>query len=244
MFREPKLIAEPRTIVLDGRELSFLLKRSANRRRAVLSVDEHGLTVSVPWRTSDRYIARFLQDSAAWVLRKLEQWESRKVQTRQWKTGELIDYLGQQLRIELAADECALTQLHDDAILRVGLPPAHVTQDVRDAVVKWFRRHASVHFRHRVEHYSAQLGIQPPRVFLSNAQTRWGSCNANAQVRLNWRLMQARLGVIDYVVAHELAHLKEMNHSARFWRVVERLCPDYAAARAELNAMGQHYMAL
>ena len=79
-----------------------------------------------------------------------------------------------QLRIELAADECALTQLHDDAILRVGLPPAHVAQDVRDAVVKWFRRHASVPFRHRVEHYSTHLGIPRPRVFLSPAPTQTG----------------------------------------------------------------------
>jgi len=108
----------------------------------------------------------------------------------------------------------------------------------------WYRRHAQSYFRGRVERYSAVLGIEPPRVFISNAQTRWGSCNANREVRLNWRLIQASPHIIDYVVAHELAHLKEMNHSARFWRVVERMCPGYQTARTELDAMGQHFMSL
>jgi len=115
---------------------------------------------------------------------------------------------------------------------------------VRASVVKWYRRHAQVHFRDRVAHYSARLGVEPPRVFLSSARTRWGSCNAKREVRLNWRLMQAAAPVIDYVIAHELAHLKELNHSVRFWRVVERLCPEFRAPQAELNAMTQHYMTL
>ena len=229
---------------LAGREVSFLLKRSLNRHRAVLTVDERGLTVSVPWRTSERYIAHFLQESAAWVLRKLETWESRRARSRRWEDGESVDYLGRQLSLSVTADPYGVVQLQDVGVLSVGLPPGRRAEDVHAAVVKWYRRHAQQYFRSRVEHYSAQLGIAPPRVFLSNAQSRWGSCNANGQVRLNWRLMQASVAVIDYVVCHELAHLKEMNHSARFWRIVERLCPAYSAARAELNAMGQHYMAL
>jgi predicted metal-dependent hydrolase len=227
---------------LGGREVGFLLKRSPNRRRAVLTVDERGLTVSVPWRTSDRYIARFLQDSASWVLRKLQDWESRKPAPRVWRDGELIEYLGRQLRLELSAAAVSLTQLRDGDVLWLSLPEPHEAEAVREALVKWYRRHAQTHFRARVGHFSARLGIAEPRVFLSNAQTRWGSCNAEREVRLNWRLIQAAPHVVDYVVAHELAHLKEMNHSPRFWRVVERLCPDYVAARHELNALGHHLM--
>jgi predicted metal-dependent hydrolase len=224
--------------------VGFLLKRSANRRRAVLTVDERGLIVSVPWRTSERYIVRFLQDSAAWVLRKLEAWESRKPKPRLWQHGEWVDYLGRQLRLELQGQHYALAQLQDDGVLQLAMPEPHAPETVRAALVKWYRRHAQSYFRGRVEHYSVLLGIDPPRVFISNAQTRWGSCSANREVRLNWRLIQAPPHIVDYVVAHELAHLKEMNHSARFWRIVERLCPDYAAARTELDSMGQHYMTL
>ena len=244
MFNEPRLVSEPRTIRLGERSIDFLLKRSPQRRRAVLSVDEQGLTVSVPWRTSERYITRFLQDSASWVLRKLADWESRRPKPRQWRHGELIDYLGRQLRLEVTADSFALAQLQDGDVLAISSPDPHNEDEVRAALIKWYRRHAQTQFRSRVEHYSARLGIEPPRVFISNAQTRWGSCNANREVRLNWRLIQASPHIVDYVVAHELAHLKEMNHSARFWRVVERMCPDYVSARSELDAMGQHFMTL
>jgi len=208
-------------------------------------VDERGLTVSVPWRTSERYIARFLQDSAAWVLRKLEAWESQRPIERAWRDGELVDYLGQQLRVALATqDDYSLAQLEDGDVLSLSLPTPHDPVRVHASLVKWYRRQALHYFHSRVQHLSARLAVEAPRVFLSNARSRWGSCNVKREVRLSWRLMQAAPHVVDYVVAHELAHLKEMNHSARFWRVVERLCPDYGSARAELDAMGQNLMAL
>lgn len=219
--------------------------RSVNRRRAVLTVDERGLTVSVPWRTSERYIARFLQDSAAWVLRKLETWESRRPIARAWRDGELVDYLGRQLRVTLATqDGYSLAQLEDGNVLSLSLPAPHDPARVRAGLVKWYRRQALHYFHVRVRDFSARLAVETPRVLLSNARSRWGSCNVKREVRLSWRLMQAAPHVVDYVVAHELAHLKEMNHSARFWRIVERLCPDYGSARAELDATGQHLMAL
>jgi len=210
----------------------------------MLTVDERGLTVSVPWHTSDRYIARFLQDSASWVLRKLQTWESRKPKARRWQTGELVDYLGRQLQLVLVVGQYGLAQLGEGDVLLLSLPNPHTADAVRTAVVKWYRRHAQAHFRARVEHYSGRLAVDAPRVFISSARTLWGSCNAKGEVRLSWRLMQAPPHVIDYVVAHELAHLRQMNHSARFWRVVEQLCPDYASARAELDAMGHHFMSL
>jgi predicted metal-dependent hydrolase len=208
-------------------------------------VDERGLTVSVPWRTSERYIARFLRDSAAWVLRKLETWESQRPIARAWGDGQLVDYLGRQLRVTLAMqDGYSLAQLEDGNVLLLSLPAPHDPAEVRAGLVKWYRRQALHYFHTRVQHFSAALAVETPRVLLSNARRHWGSCNVKREVRLSWRLMQAAPHVVDYVVAHELAHLKEMNHSARFWRIVERLCPDYASARAELDAMGQHLMAL
>jgi len=203
------------------------------------------LTVSVPWRTSERYIARFLQDSASWVLRKLQTWESRRPIARAWRDGELVDYLGRQLRVALATEDgYSLAQLEDGDVLWLSLPAPHDPAKVRAGLVKWYRRQALHYFHTRVQHFSAKLAVQTPRVLLSSARSRWGSCNVKGEVRLSWRLVQAAPHVVDYVVAHELAHLKEMNHSARFWRIVERLCPDHISARAELDAMGQHLMAL
>lgn len=178
------------------------------------------------------------------MLRKLQAWESRRPAPRLWQDGELVDYLGRQLRLMLVPQHYSLAQLQDDDVLMLSLPEPHTADTVRAALVKWYRRHAQGYFRTRVEHYSAELAIEMPRVFISNARSQWGSCNVKREVRLSWRLMQAAPHVVDYVVAHELAHLKQMNHSERFWRVVERLCPDYLSARAELDAMGQHFMLL
>lgn len=89
----------------------------------------------------------------------------------------------------------------------------------------------------RAAHHAAQLQRPLPRVALSNAQTRWGSCSEKSGIRLSWRLIHAPPRLLDYVVAHEMAHLVEMNHSPRFWKVVERLCPDYRAARDELRRL-------
>jgi predicted metal-dependent hydrolase len=230
---------------LGERELPYLLKRSAKRRRVVLTVDERGLVVHVPWRASERHIAQVIGEAQTWILRKVTEWERNKPATRSWAAGELIDFLGRQLRLRLVKRPGrTLAQLKDDSALELSLASPHAPEHVREAVVQWYQRHAAVHFADRVQHFCAKLEVAAPRVLLSSARTRWGSCNGAGEVRLNWRLMQAAGPVIDYVVAHEVAHLKVLSHSTRFWRTVQRIYPDYAAAKAELAAMSQHFMAL
>ena len=230
---------------LGERELTYLLKRSAKRRRAVLMVDERGLVVHVPWRASERHIAQVIAEAQSWILRKLAEWEGKKPLQRRWAGGEALDFLGRQLSLQLVSREGrAIAQLKDGHALELSLATPHTPERVREAVVAWYRRHAGSHFAERVQHFCAKLDLPAPRVLLSSARTRWGSCNAGGEIRLNWRLMQAAGHVIDYVVAHEVAHLKVMSHSTRFWRTVQRLCPDYEAAKAELSAMSLHFMAL
>jgi predicted metal-dependent hydrolase len=106
---------------------------------------------------------------------------------------------------------------------------------MRAAVQGWLQRQARGHFERRCEHFAAALGVSYTRLSLSSAQTRWGSANASGAIRLNWRLIHFAPPVIDYVVAHELAHLREMNHSARFWSVVRSVLPDYEQARGRLR---------
>jgi hypothetical protein len=239
------VLAEPRTVRLGERDLPYLLKRSAKRRRAVLMVDERGLVVHVPWRASERHIGEVIAEAQSWILRKLAEWERKKPRQRSWACGERIDFLGRQLSLQLVSREGrAIAQLKDGHALELSLATPHTPERVREAVVGWYRRHAGSHFAERVQHFCGKLEVPAPRVLLSSARTRWGSCNADGEIRLNWRLMQAGEHVIDYVVAHEVAHLKIMSHSTRFWRTVQRLYPDYEAARAELGAMSQHFMAL
>jgi predicted metal-dependent hydrolase len=112
--------------------------------------------------------------------------------------------------------------------------------DAGRVLEKVLRDRAREVFLERLVHYSAALGVALPRLALSAARTRWGSCSLKSGIRLNWRLIHFPRPVIDYVVAHELAHLREMNHSPRFWSVVEQLYPDYRTARDELKKLAAH----
>jgi predicted metal-dependent hydrolase len=245
LFEPPERLAEPRTAMLQGRPVEYVLKRSAKRRRIVFTVEEHGLAVHVPWRTSERKVAEAIAQAEAWIVRKLAEWEDKKPLERAWGSGTWLDFLGRQLRLELVEHGGpVISRLREDEVLEVSLPAPHAPPRIREAVVKWYRRHALSHFSDRVHHFCGLLELPAPRLFLSNARTRWGSCSADGEIRLNWRLLQAHRHVIDYVVAHEVAHLRVLSHSTRFWRLVERLYPDYESAKAELSAMSHHYMAL
>ncbi|HWI10121.1 MAG TPA: SprT family zinc-dependent metalloprotease, partial [Burkholderiaceae bacterium] len=119
--------------------------------------------------------------------------------------------------------------------LHVGLPHTATPEQIRDAVQSWLQRQARRVFEARCAHFAQQLKVRVTRLALSSAQTRWGSASADGSIRLNWRLIHFAMPSIDYVVAHELAHLREMNHSARFWDVVRSVLPDYERARGSLK---------
>jgi predicted metal-dependent hydrolase len=119
--------------------------------------------------------------------------------------------------------------------LHVGLPHTAVESQVRDAVQAWLMRQAKEIFTQRLDHYAPQLKVQWRKLVLSNAGTRWGTAHSDGLIRLNWRLVHFRMAVIDYVVAHELSHLRVMDHSPRFWETVGTVVPDYAQLRCQLK---------
>lgn len=237
------MVAEPKTVRLRDRDVPYLLKRSQQRRSIVLTVDESGLTVSAPWRSSERRILAIIRDAEAWVLKKLETWSGYETRTQTWAEGDRIRYLGGTLTLRLEMQPVAATAVLDGpGELRIGLPDPADAGAVKAATVNWYRRHAQANFTERIIRYAPGLDVALPRLLLSNARTRWGSCNARREVRLNWRLIQAQQPTIDYVVVHELAHLIEMNHSRRFWNLVAAACPHHRDARDELDRMGRYYM--
>ena len=119
--------------------------------------------------------------------------------------------------------------------LRLGLPRNAGADQIRDAVQAWLMRQARRLFTERLDHFAPQLGVQWRKLSLSSAGTRWGSASADGAIRLNWRLIHFRQSVIDYVVAHELSHLRVMDHSPRFWDTVRTVVPDYARLRNALR---------
>ena len=239
-------VVQPRTILLHGREVRYVLKRSARRRRIAFLVDETGLSVQVPWRTGDPLVEAEIRKATRWILAKLEEWSRRAPAPRRvWADGVALDYLGRSITLAVVHDPVAtLVEFKPEGLLEVRSPTPNDPAAVRAALIRWYRRHAERHFPDRVDHYALRLKVERPRILLSSATTRWGSCNGKREVRLNFRLMQAPEHIIDYVVAHELAHLLHLNHSQRFWNAVGRIFPAYDAARTELAAVSQHYMSL
>jgi predicted metal-dependent hydrolase len=240
-FRHP---SPHREITLGAHRVAYALRRS--RRRTIgFVVGAEGLAVSAPRWVGVGEIESALREKSAWILRKLhEQRErGRRVDSARvdWRQGARIPFLGQSVQLVLdgrttgavldsadGSDALALT-------LRLGLPPTAAPAQIRDAVQSWLQRQARRIFEERCALVAPRLGVQMKRLALSSAATRWGSASADGSIRLNWRLVHFALPVIDYVVTHELAHLREMNHSTAFWDVVRQAMPDYETARGALR---------
>jgi len=125
--------------------------------------------------------------------------------------------------------------LSPDQVLPVTVPPGASVTQVRDAAQVWLKKQAKALFEQRLHHFAPLLGVRWQKLSLSTASTRWGSARNDGHIRLNWRLIHLPISQIDYVVVHELAHLREMNHSPRFWETVGEVMPDYAQRRKALR---------
>jgi predicted metal-dependent hydrolase len=241
----PMAFAHPRAqreVLIGGHRVGYELRR-ARRRSIGFVVGGEGLTVSAPRWVGLAEIERALHEKARWILDKLHQQRERARRLHaarvDWGDGVTLPFLGRSvvLKLDPLATGAVLQapQGAGPALLHVGLPPGAAPAQVRDAVQSWLQRQARRVFEERCALFAPRLGVRVKRLSLSSASTRWGSASANGSIRLNWRLVHFALPVIDYVVTHELAHLREMNHSAAFWEVVRSVIPDYEQARGALR---------
>ncbi len=224
-----------RRITLAGEALDYRLIR-ARRRTIGMEVDLTGLTVRAPRWVTLGEIEAALSERANWIVKALAEWRGRRrdVMPREWKSGAPILYRGRELALEvfparrtrIAPDLFNLTVLH---------PRAQDEAQVAQLVGKWLRDEAWTLVVPQVQAYAGRITRAAPALRLSNARSEWGSCNARGEIRLNWRLVQLPPMLAEYVVAHEVAHLVELNHSPRFWALVETLMPGHAALRRELE---------
>ena len=233
-FRHPQANRELR---LQSALVAYTLVR-ARRRSIGFVVSADGLAVRAPLSATLSAIEAALHSKADWIVRKLAQSQARQQRQEHaridWCDGAVLAYLGAplQLRLDASAPLAGVLQPGGaSATLLMGLPCHASAAQLREAAQAWWMRQAQAHFTQRLNHFAPLLGVQWRSLRLSSAQTRWGSAKSDGSIRLNWRLLHYRPAVIDYVVAHELAHLREMNHSAAFWRTVASVVPDYAALR-------------
>jgi len=221
----------------NGELLTYQMQRR-KRRTIGLKITHEGLIIHAPMRITLNYLEDLILQKAGWIQKKLEARQSA-LPTAQfvWETGEELLYLGQTIRLNVQMNARSKKVTLQEGQLIVALPNPNHPPAIAKKVVDWYAKNAFDDFNQRISSFAKKLGEPTPRLFLSNAKTRWGSCNSRKEVRLNWRLLQAPPHIINYVVCHELAHLKEMNHSARFWKLVESLYPEYKQAEMDLKQL-------
>jgi hypothetical protein len=245
----PAAFSHPRAnrqLRLGDAHVAYLFQR-AKRRTIGFVVGPDGLVVRAPRWTSIAEVEAALREKAPWITRKLG--ESRERLARQdaariaWCDGTVLPLFGAPVVVVLdpthgfgtVGAHLQAGSAAAPATLRVGLPQTATPEQIRDAVQAWLMRQARAHFAQRLDHFAGLLGVRWSKLSLSSAGTRWGSARIDGSIRLNWRLIHFRPAVIDYVVAHELSHLRVMDHSPRFWDTVRSVVPDYAELRGQLR---------
>jgi hypothetical protein len=246
-FRHPDANRE----ILLGDVLVAYEFRRAKRKNIGFSVGPDGLVVSAPRWVTVSEVERAVRTKTRWIVGKLEAARERQARLEaariEWKDGATFPFLGEPVIVVLDPRHDFRETggvLHTDnetlpgvarQTLHVGLPQSAQPSQIRDAVQAWLMRQARTLFQQRLEHYAPQLNVQWRKLTLSSAGTLWGTAHSDGSIRLNWRLVHFRLPVIDYVVAHELSHLRVMDHSPRFWDTVRSVVPNYSELRGQLK---------
>jgi hypothetical protein len=252
-----------RSICLNGLTIGYEFKRG-KRLTIGFSVGPDGLAVRAPKWVPLPDVDKAVRDKADWIVKKLHEAKARYQRLEssriEWKDGASLPFLGEQItllldprhafsepgaalkkslpRTELLAFKDQNGEVQARQALHIGLPNSASAEQIRDAVQAWLMRQAKSLFIQRLNHFAPALNVEWRKLSLSNAGTRWGSASADGSMRLNWRLIHFKPAVIDYVVVHELSHLRVMDHSPLFWATVADIVPDYAALRGQLKAEG------
>ncbi|NHX35850.1 MULTISPECIES: M48 family metallopeptidase [Halolamina] len=220
--------AADRRIDLDGTTVEYAVRHSADATRARIDVDVHGVTVVVP-EGARLDPAAFIREKAAWVLEKRREFARyrERVPDRTFEPGESFPVLGRER--ELVVEPARENRLTDETI---RLRRSAVEQSsVKRALENFYRAVARERFTERADHYAPRMGVEYGQIEVRNQRTKWGSCSSTGTLGLNWRLMLAPPAIGDYVVVHELAHLREMNHGEAFRSIVGEFDPAWEEHR-------------
>jgi hypothetical protein len=224
--------SDRRTIDLLGNRIEFGVRQSSDATKPRIDVDIHGVTVTVP-DSADVRPTEILRENAAWVVEKERGFEQyrEEIPNRTFEAGESFSLLGTDRELVI---EPARSHTITDASIR--LRKSTVEQStVKRVLENVYRREARDHFAKRADHYAEQMDVEYEKIEIRNQRTKWGSCSTTGTISLNWRLMMAPPEIVDYIVVHELAHLREKNHDDEFWSLVAEYDPEYEAHAEWLN---------
>lgn len=242
---------DTRTLQFGSAVIEYTLRRSTRRRKTVeIMVDPvDGVLVAAPASATDPYIDNIVRRRAPWILRRLGggAYGAGPVANLEFVTGETILYLGRQYRLRITSDNDLTFPLArlTGGWLEVSVPKGRRSTDGRQTIVRalvhWYKQHAERKLKERVAHYGPRLGVEPTAVLVRSQERRWGSCAPDGALRFNWRIIMAPISIVDYVVVHELCHLRYAHHGREFWQRVANVVPDYQVRRQSLKRNGPTY---
>jgi len=219
--------------------LNFQLVRSKRRRKTIsLRIKDDGkIIVYVPYHTPKREVKGFIKEKGSWIIKKISEKErSAKETEKAFIPGEKFLYFGESYPLEIGNTN------NKGFPLKLYFGKFILGQDhldkARDLFIYWYKREAKEKIEERVDYFSKRLQLIPEGLKITSAKYRWGSCSRNNRLSFSWRIIMAPLSVIDYVLIHELVHIKEKNHSERFWTYLETILPDYRERRLWLKKNG------
>jgi len=219
--------------------LSYHLIRSRKRRKTIsLHIKEDArIFIYAPYRTPKSEIEKFIEEKQSWIVKKISENErSIRKARKAFIPGEKFLYLGELYPLEVQGIH------HKEQPLKLSfgkfiLDKDHI-EEARDLFVQWYKAEAKQRIKERVDYYSERLQLFPKGVKVTSAKYRWGSCSRDNRLSFSWRIIMASLSIIDYILIHELAHIKEKNHSKRFWGYLESVLPEYRNYRLWLKENG------
>lgn len=225
------------------KELKYILTRS-NRKTIGITIDKNGLVkVASPLRVSQDYINQLLQEKSSWIQKKINELTIRSTNTncpKIFEDGEKFLYLGEVFELKIhrsSINKKANVRIQDKFIV-IEVPIDFSSEKIKDKLREWYIKKFKLIIAERINYYSQMIGVFPNNVTIREQKTRWGSCSNRGNINLNWKLIMASLEIIDYVIIHELCHMKVMNHSKEFWKIVEVYSPHYKSYREWLKHNG------
>ncbi|MBM7556774.1 M48 family metallopeptidase [Halanaerobacter jeridensis] len=228
--------------------INYQVVRS-NRKTVGLEVSiEDGVKIRAPKRLSQAEIESIVEKKAEWILKKQNKLSDVKPapNPKEFLSGEKLPYLGRRYRIKLQESDnvkqvkVKLYQGKFWLMISKSVAEADDRRElIREEVIQWYRSHADAKIKERVKKYQQQIGEEPNAIKVKKQKKRWGSCSSKRNLNFNWKLIMAPMSVIDYLVVHELAHLKYPNHSKEFWQLVEAVIPNYEEKQEWLRINGR-----
>ena len=236
-------MSQQRIALANGEYIDYHLERT-HRRTIGLKISPKGLVVHAPQRLPLAQLERALKDKVDWIRKKLIAQRENAIAPITWEHGAKLLLLGNEILLQVIEHTRNKAPDYQPGALLIALSNTQDQTLIARKTLQWYHKQALSDFSRRLALFAAKLGVSTPRLFLSNAKSRWGSCNSKQEIRLNWRLIQAPPHIINYVICHELAHLKEMNHSQKFWAIVGKIYPEYPQAEKDLKQWGARLYAM